>query len=740
MVWIHRRAGPIVLALLAGAALTGCGQEPAPPAAEPAPKGSAAHIREVTGAVDDAALRNADARPGDWLTYGRNYREDRYSPLDGIHRENVAELGLAWTLDLGTKRGIQATPLVVDGVMFLSGPWSVVYAIDVRKGTLIWQYDPGVYRGVGTRLCCGVSNRGLALYKGALFVGTLDGRLISIDAADGTPNWETMTVDPEGYQSITGAPRIANGLVLIGNGGAEFTARGYVSAYHADTGALAWRFYTVPGNPADGFEHPDLEQAAATWTGSWWELGGGGTAWDSIAYDPDLDRVYIGAGNGTPWNRLRRSPAGGDNLYLSSIVAVDAGTGRYLWHFQTTPGDTWDYTATQHIMRADLAMDGETESVIMQAPKNGFFYVLNRDTGAFRSGAAFAYMNWATGLDANGRPIEREGARYEDGRKHRIAPSPHGGHNWQPMSYNPETGWVYIPAVEQIGSLRYDRDVPDRSRRRLNGGNGATNANNMSLYVEEVQDLDPRAPRPGQPYGRLIAWDPVAQELKWEVRHAHFYNGGLLSTAGGLLFQGDAEGWFRARDTRTGDALWEFDVRSGAIAPPVTYLVDGEQYVTIAVGWGGGPGKRTKGVDRLHPGTVYTFRLGGDARPPETLPPLERTVIALTTDATPLEIGMGYNLYMGHCVHCHGSVEGDGGEIPALVWSTEGMYELLHQVVLDGLLLPEGMPSFEDKLTAIEVDLIKAYLLHVAEGIRAGTPSEERRSFLADAQKLADKV
>ena len=555
---VLRVANPIPFSVLACLALAGCGQGPAPATPESAPKGSPAHIREVTAAVDDAALRNADARPGDWLTYGRNYREDRYSPLDGIHRENVGELGLAWTLDLGTKRGIQTTPLVVDGIMFLTGPWSVVYAVDVRKGTLIWQYDPGVYRGVGTRLCCGVSNRGPALYKGAVFVGTLDGRLISIDAADGTPNWEVMTVDPEGYQSITGAPRIANGLVLIGNGGAEFTARGYVSAYHADTGELAWRFYTVPGNPDDGFEHPDLKHAAATWTGSWWELGGGGTAWDSIAYDPDLDRVYIGVGNGTPWNRLRRSPEGGDNLYLSSIVAVDAGTGEYLWHFQTTPGDTWDYTATQHIMRADLGVEGDAESVIMQAPKNGFFYVLDGETGAFRSGAAFAYMNWATGLDANGRPIEREGARYEDGRKHRIAPSPHGGHNWQPMSYNPETGWVYIPAVEQIGSLRYDRDVPDRSRRRVNGGNGATNANNLSLYVEEVPELDPRAPKPGQAYGRLIAWDPVAQELKWEVRHPHFYNGGLLSTAGGLLFQGDAEGGSRSgtpgRATRSGSS------------------------------------------------------------------------------------------------------------------------------------------------------------------------------------------
>ena len=594
--------------------------------------------------------------------------------------------------------------------------------------------------GIGTRLCCGVSNRGAALYRGAVFAGTLDGRLLSIDAADGTLNWEVMTVDPQGYQSITGAPRIANGLVLIGNGGAEFTARGYVSAYRADTGALAWRFYTVPGNPEEGFEHPDLESAAATWTGSWWEQGGGGTAWDSIAYDPELDRVYVGVGNGTPWNRLRRSPGGGDNLYLSSIVALDAASGRYLWHFQTTPGDTWDYTATQHILRADLAVDGETRRLLVQAPKNGFFYVLDRASGAFVSGAPFAYMNWAKGLDPDGRPIEVQGARYEDGRIRRNAPSPHGAHNWHPMSFSPETGWVYIPAAEQIGALRYDRSVPNQSRRRLNGGNGATNSNNMSLYAESVDDNDPRAPKRGEAYGRLIAWDPVAQELKWEVRHPFLYNGGLLTTAGGLLFQGDAEGRFRIRDTRTGAALWEFDLRSGAVAPPVTYLVDGEQYVSIAVGWGGGPAKRGKLVERIHPGTVYTFKLGGDAPPPEKLAPLERAVVALTTDATPLEIGTGYNLYMGHCVHCHGSVRGDGGEIPSLAWSTEGMYTLLREILLDGLLLPEGMPSFEDKLTGAEVDLIKAYLLHEAETLRAGTPSEERRAFLGTAQRLADEA
>ena len=339
-------------------------------------KGDVDHIRQVTTAVDKDAIENANATMGDWLSYGRNYQEDRYSTLTQINKDNLDELGLAWTIDLGTKRGIQSTPLVVDGIMFMTGPWSVVYAIDTRKGSIIWQFDPEVPRERVWRFCCGTVNRGAALYEGDVFVGTLDGRLISLDATDGSVNWETMTVPEDSNYSITGAARVVKGNVLIGNGGAEYKTRGYVSAYDAKTGELSWRFYTVPGDPKEPLEHEDLAKAAETWTGEWWKQGGGGTVWDTIVHDPELNLVYIGVGNGSHWNRAIRSPDGGDNLYLSSIVALNADNGEYVWHYQTTPGDTWDYTATQPIVLADLEIDGETRQVLMQAPKNGFFMSL----------------------------------------------------------------------------------------------------------------------------------------------------------------------------------------------------------------------------------------------------------------------------------------------------------------------------------------------------------------------------
>ncbi len=725
-------------------ALLGCSDSVEEPSQSQAPeaadyqKGTPEHIRQVTAAIDADALRNADENQGDWLTYGRNYQEDRYSELDQISKDNLDQLGLAWTIDLGTKRGIQATPLVVDGIMFLSGPWSVVYAVDVRKGELIWTYDPQVDRDRAPIFCCGVVNRGLAIYKGAIFIGTLDGRLVSIDAATGTKNWESLTIDLESDLSITGAPRIADGKVLIGNGGSEYTARGYVSAYDAETGELAWRFYTVPGNPAEPFEHPDLEDAAKTWTGEWWKLGGGGTAWDAITHDPELNLVYIGVGNGSPWNRLRRSPDGGDNLYLSSIVAVNASTGEYVWHYQTTPGDTWDYTATQHILQADIEIDGALRKVLMQAPKNGFFYVIDRETGEFIDAEPFAYVSWAEGIDDNGRPIEAEGARYEDGRQHWIAPSSFGAHNWMPMSYNRKTGLVYIPAVEQIGSYMYEPHLPNFSRELANGGNGGTTSTGYRLYADTVHDTNPAAPKPGKEYGRLIAYDPVKQSLVWEVKQPWFYNSGLLTTSNGLLFQGDAEGMFSVRDIDNGKALWQFDVRSGAIGSPITYLVDGEQYVTIAVGWGGGRGQATKLVDRVHPGTIYTFKLGGNAPAPEKLPPIERPLVALTTEAEPVDIGRGWNLYVQHCATCHGRPGTGGGALPDLARSSEGIYQILDQIVLQGVFASQGMPNFGDKLSADELQQIKDYLLYTAEAFRTGVDPAEYNAKLAEMQRLAD--
>ena len=412
--------------------------------------GSSLLLAQRSRPVDDARLRQPPAE--EWLTYGYNYAEQRHSPLRQITVGNVSRLGLGWTTEIGGGGGIQeATPLVANGVMYVITNWSVVFALDARTGRQLWQFDPKVDRVIGTpgplnRVCCGVVNRGLALYQDRVFIGALDGRLIALDAATGAQVWSVMTVPKNQPYSITMAPRVYKGKVIVGNSGAEYGVRGYVSAYNASDGAMAWRFYTVPGDPAKPFEHPDLAAAAKTWTGEWWKMGGGGTVWDALAFDPEADLLYIGVGNGSPWNRDYRSPGGGDNLYLASIVAVKPDTGRYVWHFQTTPGDTWDYTAVQQMVLADLRIGGRDRKVIMQAPKNGFFYVLDRVTGEFLSAQPFVNLSWARGVDGKGRPLENNGARYSD-QAVRIAPTVGGGHNWMPMAFNPETGLVYIPAT-----------------------------------------------------------------------------------------------------------------------------------------------------------------------------------------------------------------------------------------------------------------------------------------------------
>lgn len=702
------------------------------------PKGSPDHIRMIAGQVDNAVLATAHKNPENWLTYGGTYQEEHYSSLGQINKENIKDLGLAWALEVGSKRGIECIPVVVDGIMFATGAWSVVYAIDARKGTLIWQYDPNVPRQQAKKFCCGVVNRGPALYKGAVYFGTLDGRLISLDAADGSVNWETMTI-PEGSKySITGAPRIANGNVLIGNGGAELDARGYVGAYDAETGVRVWRFYTVPGDPSEPFEHPDLEEAAKTWTGEWWKQGGGGTVWDAIVFDPDLNTVYIGVGNGTHWDRQIRSPQGGDNLYLSSIVALDADDGSYKWHFQTTPGDSWDYTATQPIILADLEINGEERKVLMQAPKNGFFYVIDRISGEFVSGGSIGYQNWTIGLDENGRPIEAEGARYTDGLTHWIAPSSAGVHNYHAMSYNKVTGLVYIPTTREIAPYYYNPKIGFGSDKGLGGGLGANVSIGSKLYIPTVMDTNPDAPVPGQFTGRLIAWDPIAQKEAWGIDQTLGHNGGLVSTGSGLLFQGDGQGMFSARDGLTGNVLWEFDIRSGSIAAPISYMIDGEQYITIAVGWGGYSGQSWKGFDRIHQGTFYTFKLGASATPPEKLPPLEQNLTTNKPNAAPENIGYGFDLYARFCIGCHATTGSGGGALPDLARSTDAVYDNYEEIILKGTLESQGMPNFGELLSEEDVEDIKNYAFYTADALLSGMDQMEYLTNLAKMQYLAD--
>ena len=670
------------------------------------------HVQSVTEQVSDQALINASGATGDWITHGLNYYEDRYSELAQINHENVDSLGLAWTLELGTRRGIEATPLVVDGIMFLTGPWSIVYAVDARTGELIWKYNPEVPGRFGPNACCDVVNRGAALYEGDVFAGTIDGRLLSIDAGTGDLNWEIYTVDTTKYYTITGAPRVVKGKVIIGNGGAEYGVRGYVSAYDAKSGILDWRFYTVPGDPAEPFENAAMEKAASTWNGEWWKYGGGGTAWDAMAYDPDLDLLYVGTGNGSPWNRQYRSPDGGDNLYLCSILALDPDDGSLKWHYQTTPGETWDYTSTQHILLADIEIKGEQRKVLMQAPKNGFFYVLDRESGELLSADPYVYVNWASHVDIEtGRPVENDFSRYENVNAW-ISPNYFGGHNWQPMAYSPETGLVYIPAMSN--SHLYGTN-PNWEYGKT--GFSVSTGWNTGTGFDPSKSIKQDSLAPQESKGMLMAWDPVEGEMKWSVAHAYRWNAGVMATAGGLVFQGNAEGKFAAFRSENGEKVWEASVGSGVIASPVTYLVDGKQYLSIAVGWGGASGQSSKVTETVYPGIIYTFTIGGTASPPEypEIPPKVLISGNITVDQDSISIGQG--LYSQNCGRCHGAVGGGGGALPDLAYSSDRIHENF-KYITEGSFESLGMPSFKNKLTSEEIHLIQQYIFNVAKELQ----------------------
>ncbi|MEO8313710.1 MAG: PQQ-dependent dehydrogenase, methanol/ethanol family [Pseudomonadota bacterium] len=658
-----------------------------------------------------ARIIRANDDPGAWLSHGRTYSEERYSPLTSIDRKTVGRLGLAWVADFDTNRGQEATPLIVDGVMYTSTAWSKVYALDAATGRVLWKYDPKVPGETGVKACCDVVNRGVAYWEGRIFVGTLDGRLIALDARTGARRWSVMTVDAQKPYTITGAPRVVKGKVLIGNGGAEFGVRGYVSAYDARSGALAWRFYTVPGDPSKPQENPILESAAKTWKGEWWKGGGGGTVWDSMAYDPELDLLYIGVGNGSPWNQNLRSPGGGDNLFLSSIVALRPDTGDYVWHYQTTPGEMWDYTATNHIVLADLTIGGVERKVLMQAPKNGFFYVLDRATGALLSANPYAPVNWASGVDMKtGRPIMNPDANYAVTGKPWVGmPGPLGAHSWHPMSYSSKTGLVYIPSFE-LG-FAYVPDV-DFSRKSM--------AVNLGIEMRATalpDDAKERADIIAGVRGHLIAWDPVKQMKVWDVAHASAWNGGVLSTAGDLVFQGDATGSFSAYDAQSGEKLWSFPAGEGIVAPPVSYSVKGEQYVAVAVGWGGifplltgeiaHKGSQTGGNGRL-----IAFKLDGKAQ----LRSLSSRNRTLSKPAAPMgdakSIDAGFGLYHRYCSGCHGGRAISGGVLPDLRMSAFLSGERVWAgVVLNGALKGNGMAGFGTELSAADSEAIRSYVI-----------------------------
>jgi PQQ-dependent dehydrogenase (methanol/ethanol family) len=658
--------------------------------------------RWQVSSVDDARLANADADRDNWLTNGRTYSEQRHSPLTQINQETLDRLNLAWYADMGTIRGLEATPLVVDGVIYVTGAWSTLYAFDAASGAPVWSYDPRVDRAHVRYVCCDVVNRGAAFFDGKVYAGTLDGRLVAVWAESGELAWEVQTTPPGEAYSITGAPRIADGKVLIGNGGAEFGVRGYVSAYDAADGALVWRTYTVPGDPADGHESEWMARAAETWSGDWWQAGGGGTAWDSIIYDPELQLVYIGVGNGSPWFSRLRSPEGGDNLYLSSILAVRVSDGEYVWHYQTTPGDNWDYTATQPLMLADLSIDGSRRRVIMQAPKNGFFYVIDRETGEFLSGEAFAQVTWATGLTAEGRPIEDPAARALEGGVH-VAPGPNGSHNWNPMSFNPDTGLVYFPVYEHSMLYAVD-DEWSYDRRRDNIGGDF-------LYSGETSgDEVPFS-------GHLVAWDPVGQREAWRVEHPQPLSGGTLSTAAGLVFQGRADGSFRAYRADDGVVLWEFSQETGIGAAPITYAVDGTQYIAVLAGWGGPEVLLNTGLGEgsIGPGRLLVFALDGETTLPESLaplPPIEPPGFELTV--TDSDVEQGRKLFSDYCVACHGIDVRSGGITPDLRRMSAGVHQQFAEIVLRGSREHLGMPAFDEAIDEEALRMIHGYILQRA--------------------------
>jgi quinohemoprotein ethanol dehydrogenase len=652
--------------------------------------------------VDDAALRAADGDPADWLTYGRTYTEQRFSPLKEIDEQSVGKLGLAWSYDLETLRGVESTPLAKDGVLYVTSAWSLVYAFDARTGNLLWKYDPQVPKDHAKYVCCDVVNRGAALYKGRVYVGTLDGRLIALDAKTGAPVWDVQTTPKDGSYAITGAPRIAKGRVLIGNAGSEYPVRGYLSAYDAATGVLVWRTYTVPGDPAKPFESDAMKHAATTWSGEWWKAGGGGTAWDAIVYDPELDYVYFGTGNGSPWYDTIRSK--GDNLYIASIIAVRADTGEQVWAYQTTPGDNWDYDATQPLMLATLSIGGAQRRVVMQANKNGFFYLIERESGTPISATTYAPVNWATGMDPNGRPVENPAARkLRDAVL--IQPSAEGAHNWNPMSFSPITGLVYLPVLYDTSMHALIPNWKINLHDQTTGYDRAYHGAVRDQYLKMKSS------------GRLLAWDPVTQKEVWHVDMPDPKSGGTLATAGNLVFQGRSDGQLHAYRATDGKDLWKFEAGVGIAAPPMTYTVDGVQYVSVMSGWGGPQvlGNRPPGHGNVGPGKLLTFKIGGTL----TLPPFQRVVrpVPMPTfklPASSAEVEQGRILFANFCSRCHGGDVVSGGSVPDLRYAAEGTHEMFEQIVLGGARREFGMPSFMGDVTSAQVRLIHAYILERA--------------------------
>lgn len=631
-----------------------------------------------------AAATPAVGTGADWRNVNADGDETGYSRLDQITAASVGRLGLAWYLDLPGEASLEASPIEVEGLLYFTGSYATVYAVDAVGGRLVWKFEPKTWEHNPTKMNYAFgANRGAAYAAGKIFSAALDGRLFALDAKTGRMLWSTETTDPKGGQTITGAPRVFNGKVIIGQAGADFGMRGYVGAYDQETGKEVWRFYVVPASPDANQGDAIMEAAAATWNGEFWKkTGGGGGPWDSITFDAAFDRIYVGTANASPYDAEARSPGGGDNLYTASIVALDADTGKYVWHYQVNPRDSWDYDCTQQMTLATLTIDGKHRKVLMQAPKNGFFYVLDRQTGKVISAEKLGKVTWADHIDlATGRPVENPNIRYETGQSI-IYPFNSGLHSWMRMSYSPVTGLVYVPTMQM--ATRFRRGEPEDD-----------DFNVFGLNVASVGG------DPGDGTGTLVAWDPVGQKARWRVPLNTLWNGGALSTAGNVVFQGTADGWFSAYDARNGTRQWRQNVGMGIIASPMTYAVGRKQYVAVLAGYGGSAAVLSDimnvGWKYSAPRRLLVFALDGKAVLPLAEPPTLQVSAQDNPSEVldPTQIAMGKAMFIA-CAACHGRrVVGAGGPAPdlresAIPLSPEAFWSVVH----DGTLIERGMPRF----------------------------------------------
>ncbi len=654
----------------------------------------------------------------DWPGYG-GIDENHYSPLTEINDGNVGKLGLAWSHDINDGGSALSAPIAVNGILYFASGYDHVRALDASNGRELWHVDLKATQKAGRKMRGAWGIRGLAYDDGQIFVGTIDGRLTAINARTGHVAWSVMTIGKDDERYISGAPWTFRGKVLIGHGGADFAPiRGYVTAYDQATGKQLWRFHTVPGDPTLGFENKAMAMAAKTWTGQWWKYGGGGTAWNAMAYDPKYNRIYIGVGNGSPWNRKIRSPGGGDNLFLCSIVALDADTGEYVWHYQTNPGETWDFNSAMDIELTQLTIDGKPRDVLMQAPKNGFFYVIDRATGKLISARNIVPVNWASGIDVkSGRPIENPAARYPGGKAAVVYPSPFGAHNIEAMSFNPQSGLVYIPAMDQ-GRVYIDPAEPLATWRHLDG---------------QRISVGTGAPPPGVVPDRkatsfLIAWNPVTQREAWRIPMPGLRGGGgTATTAGNLLFQGNASGKFMAYAANSGKPLWSFDAQTAVMAQPIIYRARGKEYVTVIAGarFPSAIGLPREWNYRTQQWRVLTFALDGRA----ALPPVEPVDMPAIDDAAlaidPAKATLGAAVFGQRCSICHGANAVSGGAAPDLLASGVPMErESFESVLHDGMLVERGMPRFEE-LTGDELTGLQHYLRQRAREVLAAQAARQ---------------